>query len=488
MQLITDTQQGPVKGREREGVILFAGIPYASPPIGNLRFAPPTPADQRTKLLEATQFGLASPQLPGDGLTDSHEVNWDEDCLTLNICTPNPDELKRPVMVWIHGGAYRHGTGSIPWYDGTRFAKESNIVTVTINYRLGALGFARIPKAPTSGINGILDQIAALKWVQENIENFGGDPDNVTIAGESAGAFSVATIMAMKESTGLFHKAIAQSGAGHHVIAQEEAQSAGKMFMEALSATSLVEAQRKDIQEVLAAQKYVEDNAHKVMTKGQLPFYPSITSGYIDDHPIALFYKGASSNIPVLTGTNTDETTLWGTNQIPEHKLEKWLKNYVTEPERFISAVKEDRGDISAGEIALAISTDHTFRIPAIQMAEAREKNGGETWMYEFDWKSKAFNGALGACHALEIPFAFGTLGVNGTDVFLGTPDLPHELGDIMHHAWAAFIATGSPRTQRLSNWPTYSPTSRTVMRFSDTTELTHDPWPSARKSWEGVR
>ena len=129
MQLITDTQQGPVKGREREGVILFAGIPYASPPIGNLRFAPPTPADQRTKLLEATQFGLASPQLPGDGLTDSHEVNWDEDCLTLNICTPKPDKLKRPVMVWIHGGAYRHGTGSIPWYDGTRFAKESNIVT-----------------------------------------------------------------------------------------------------------------------------------------------------------------------------------------------------------------------------------------------------------------------------------------------------------------------------------------------------------------------
>ena len=162
MQLITDTQQGPVKGREREGVILFAGIPYASPPIGNLRFAPPTPPHQRTKLLEATQFGPASPQLPGDGLTDSHKVHWDEDCLTLNICTPSADQMKRPVMVWIHGGAYRHGTGSIPWYDGTRFAKESDIVTVTINYRLGALGFARISAAPTSGINGILDQIAAL--------------------------------------------------------------------------------------------------------------------------------------------------------------------------------------------------------------------------------------------------------------------------------------------------------------------------------------
>ena len=224
------------------------------------------------------------------------------------------------------------------------------------------------------------------------------------------------------------------------------------------------------------------------MNKGQLPFYPSITNGYLEDHPITLFSKGNSSSIPVLTGTNTDETTLWGTNQIPESKLEKWLKNYITDPEPFISAVKEDRGDISAGEIALAISTDHTFRIPAIRMAEARASHGGETWMYEFDWKSKAFNGSLGACHALEIPFTFGTLGVNGTDVFLGTSELPHELEDLMHKSWAAFIATGNPTTQRLPKWPTYTPASRTVMRFADDTNLTHDPWPSARKSWEGIR
>ena len=488
MQLIAETEQGPVEGRERGEIALFAGIPYASPPVGNLRFAPPTPPVKRTNVLAAQQFGPASPQLPGDGLTDSHKVHWDEDCLTLNICTPSADQIKRPVMVWIHGGAYRHGTGSIPWYDGTRFAKESDIVTVTINYRLGALGFARIPGAPTSGINGILDQISALEWVRNNIESFGGDPNNITIAGESAGAFSVATIMAMNESTGLFQKAITQSGAGHHVLSQQEAESAGEMFMTALSATSLQDAQHKDIHEVLAAQKYVEENAHEVMDKGQLPFYPSITNGYLEDHPIALFSKGVSSNIPVLSGTNTDETTLWGTNQIPESKLRKWLTNYIEDPEPFINAVKEDRGDISAGEIALAISTDHTFRIPAIRMAEARASHGGETWMYEFDWKSKAFNGALGACHALEIPFTFGTLGVNGTDVFLGTSELPHALEDLMHKSWAAFIATGNPTTQRLPEWPTYSPNSRTVMRFADHTEITHDPWPSARKSWEGIR
>ena len=252
MQLTAQTEQGPVQGRERGEIALFAGIPYASPPVDGLRFAPPTPPVKRTTILDAKQFGPASPQLPGDGLTDSHEVHWDEDCLTLNICTPSADQTKRPVMVWIHGGAYRHGTGSIPWYDGTRFANESDIVTVTINYRLGALGFARIPGAPTSGINGILDQISALEWVRNNIESFGGDPNNITIAGESAGAFSVATIMAMNESTGLFQKAITQSGAGHHVLSQQKAESAGEMFMTALSATSLQDAQHKDIHEVLA--------------------------------------------------------------------------------------------------------------------------------------------------------------------------------------------------------------------------------------------
>ena len=179
------------------------------------------------------------------------------------------------------------------------------------------------------------------------------------------------------------------------------------MFMTALSATSLQDAQHKDIHEVLAAQKYVEKTPMKLWIKGN-SFLPINNKWIPRRPPNCTLQQGVSSNIPVLSGTNTDETTLWGTNQIPESKLRKWLTNYIEDPEPFINAVKEDRGDISAGEIALAISTDHTFRIPAIRMAEARASHGGETWMYEFDWKSKAFNGALGACHALEIPSRLG--------------------------------------------------------------------------------
>ncbi len=488
MNLETSTTNGPVRGRERKGVALFAGIPYAAPPIGDLRFAAPQSPEKWNDPRNATNFGFVAPQLPGEGLTDSHEVSWDEDCLTLNICTPSADQMKRPVMVWIHGGAYRHGTGSIPWYDGTRFAREGDIVVVTINYRLGALGFAKVPDAPTSGINGTLDQIAALSWVKENIANFGGDPEQVTIAGESAGAFSVATIMAMPLGHGLYSRAITQSGAGHHVITEQEAEKAGQMLLNRLGVSSLEQLRETDVNDILAAQQYVEENANEIMTAGQLPFYPSITPEFLSDHPIELFNQGIAAEIPLLTGTNTDETTLWGTNQIPEEKLERWLLNYSNDPEKLITAVRKDRGEVSAGEIALAISTDHTFRIPAIRMAEARAQHGGQSWMYEFDWKSKAFNGMLGSCHALEIPFAFGTLEAKGTEVFLGTTDIPHHVGDVMHGSWAEFIRTGDPSTETLGEWPTYETQRRKVMRFADHSSLVDNPWPAARESWDGIR
>jgi para-nitrobenzyl esterase len=483
------TENGRIRGRERRGISLFAGIPYAAPPVGDLRFAPPQPAQDWDGTLDATKFGPAAPQLPGDGLTNAQPIQWDEDCLTLNVCTPLADDHKRPVMVWIHGGAFQNGTGAIPWYDGTRFSAEGDIVVVTINYRLGALGFARIGEAENSGINGILDQLAALQWVHRNITYFGGDPDQVTIAGESAGAFSVATLMTMAPDGDLFQRAIAQSGAGHHVITTNEATQAAERLKNSLGATTLRELRELSAEEILAAQRKVEEQATEFMLAGQIPFYPSITKGgLLPNRPIDLFEIGVGAKIALLTGTNADETALWGTNNIPEEKLERWFQNYVADTTPMIEAVKKDRPQASPGEIAMALSTDHTFRIPAIRMAESREKHGGKTWMYEFDWKSKAFGGALGACHALEIPFAFGTLDAEGADLFLGTDKTPNALGDIMHHAWTAFIRTGTPTTEAIEDWPLYQSTTRNVLRFADTTGLVKDPWPESRKSWQGIR
>ena len=219
---VARTTFGDVAGRFRNGVELFAGIPYASPPVGDLRFAAPIPPESWEGVRETKRFSPASPQLPGEGLTDRFPVRWDEDCLYLNVVTPASDDKKRPVYVWIHGGAYRRGQGGVPWYDGTSFASRGDVVVVTINYRLGAFGFTELgqhfgEKFASSGLNGLLDQIAALEWVRDNIASFGGDPNAVTVGGESAGAFSVANLLASPSAKGLFHRAIAQSGAAFHI-------------------------------------------------------------------------------------------------------------------------------------------------------------------------------------------------------------------------------------------------------------------------------
>ncbi|MEE1563699.1 MAG: carboxylesterase family protein, partial [Acidimicrobiales bacterium] len=211
---LAQTACGTVRGRHRRGVQLFAGIPYAEPPVGDRRFAPPTPHDSWDGTRDALRFGKAAPQLPGEGLTNRVLLAWDEDCLTLNVVTPAADDARRPVYVWIHGGAYQHGQGATPWYDGTSFAIRGDIVVVTINYRLGALGFCHLSphlgdRFASAGVNGFLDQLAALGWVRDNIAAFGGDPDRVTVGGESAGAFSVCNVLASPHAAGLVHRAIA---------------------------------------------------------------------------------------------------------------------------------------------------------------------------------------------------------------------------------------------------------------------------------------
>ena len=214
MDVIAKTRSGALQGRAKDNVLLFAGIPYAAPPTSARRFRAAEPFEAWSGVRDARKFGPAAPQIAGGGMTDPVPVRWDEDCLTLNVQTPALDDGGRPVFVWIHGGGYRNGQGAVPWYNGARFAANGDIVAVTINYRLGALGFTDLKRFgaefATSGVNGILDQITALEWVRDNIEGFGGDPAKVTIAGESAGGFSVATLLGSPRTDGLFRGVIAQ--------------------------------------------------------------------------------------------------------------------------------------------------------------------------------------------------------------------------------------------------------------------------------------
>ncbi len=484
------TESGEVIGREKQGVYLFAGIPYAAPPLADLRFKPPQPHPAWQKPLEAFKFGPAAPQVATGGLTNSASVRWSEDCLTLNVSTPNCDDGKRAVLFWIHGGGYRTGQGSIPWYNGTRFGQNGDIVVVSINYRLGALGFTDLSRLgdefALSGVAGTLDQISALRWVANNIAAFGGDPNRVTIAGESAGAFSVATLLGCTEAQGLFHQAIAQSGAAHHTLPAQAASQVTDRFLEHLGSKTAADLAQVSTDKILDAQTATINDFEKgAGVTHQLgvavsPFYPAHGNPLLHESPLQAIGKGTGSSVALLTGTNADETTLWGYGHVDEDKLNFIATQYgapeVLQTYRQIHADKDD------SELLIAFTTDHMFRIPAIRLAEARAAHTDKTWMYQFNWASRAFGGRLKATHALEIPFAFDNLDQAGVDIFIGPGETPQHVADVMHRAWCDFINTGEP------GWPSYTLAGRNTQIFDEHSQLEVDPAKAAREAWAGVR
>ena len=330
-QLTVDTLSGPIRGRRKEDVYLFSGIPYAAAPIDDLRFKPPQPHRPWTEVRDALKFGPAAPQTPGGGLTANAPVRWHEDCLTLNVSTPACDQERRAVLVWIHGGHYRTGQGAIPWYNGHSFNLNGDIVVVSINYRLGALGFTDLSHLgadyASSGYNGLLDQIAALRWVQDNISQFGGDPNKVTIAGESAGAFSVSTLLGCEQAQGLFRGAIAQSGAAHHTLEKAAAEKTAERFLNELGVSDVLSLAAIDVQRILDAQAKtcgaLEGGTGEINQLGGhvAPFYPHHGNDLLPRSPIDAIRAGCGSDVAVLLGSNSQETTMWGFGKVDKHKL-----------------------------------------------------------------------------------------------------------------------------------------------------------------------
>jgi para-nitrobenzyl esterase len=488
--IIAETTTGPIEGREREGVLLFAGIPYAAPPVGSLRFRPAQPHEPWREIRSATRFAPAAPQLPTGGLTANTPVRWTEACLTLNVTTAGLDDQRRPVLFWIHGGGYRTGQAAIPWYDGVRFVRVGGIVVVSVNYRLGALGFTDLSRFGSrfacSGANGLLDQITALRWVRDNISRFGGDPDRITIAGESAGAFSVCTLLASPLAEGLFRAAIAQSGAALHTLPAAAGERVTERLLTALGVDRMAELQALPADQILAAQTQVAaDIGDGISALGVAvqPFYPVEGNAVVPVSPQQAIAAGRSREIPVLTGTNRDETTLWGYGQVDATRLQRMTDRYGAAST--LPVYRRLRPTASPAQLLTAFTTDHMFRIPAIRLLEARETasaGAARHWMYWFCWESRAFGGRLGATHALEIPFAFDNLDRAGVDLFLGPGDRPQALAHRMHAVWTRFIHTLDP------GWTPYDTTRRATMQFADTCELLLDPDGEAREAWAALR
>jgi len=495
MDIDVRTQQGVVRGRMVEGVATFKGISYAVPPFGANRFQPPRPVERWDGVREALSYGPTVPKPPYfppfDVLIPEPAIPG-EDCLNLNIWTPDVGRAGLPVMVWIHGGAFSNGSGAVPQYDGSRFARDG-VVCVTINYRLGADGFLYLGDGIAN--LGLLDQVAALAWVQENIAAFGGDSDNVTIFGESAGAFSVSTLLSMPRAWGLFRRVIAQSGAGHHVISPATAQRVGQYLAEKLGVEATSEAiAAVPVDRLLQAQVELSGDAFAnpdpvrwgEVAGNLMPFEPVIDGDILPTRPIDSIVGGAGAGVDVIIGTNTDEEMLFmvpngAINYITEDMLAGTVAAYGLPVSETIATYRAIRPDASAGELLSAIVTDWFFRIPAIRLAEAHAQSTGATYMYEFAWRSPGFDGKLGACHGLEIPFVFDTLDKEGFEVLLGD-NAPQQLADAMHAAWVDFAKVGDP------GWQRFELSRRATMRFDTTQKLVEDPRSAERLLWEGLR
>jgi carboxylesterase 2/para-nitrobenzyl esterase len=498
MNAVVKTRQGEVRGSVADGVSTFKGIPYAAPPFGANRLHPPQPVEPWEGVREALAFGPKPPQTPYPPmvaeLIPPELVAPGEDCLTLNIWSRDLGSAGQPVMVWVPGGLFEyHATGASPWYDGSRFARDG-IVCVTINYRVGAEGFLYLDDGIAN--LGLLDQIAALVWVQENIAAFGGDPGNITVFGESAGALSVGTLLAVPRAEGLFRRAVVQSGGAHHISSSATAERIGRRLAEKLGVAPTREAiaavpRGRMLQAQLELRDELQTNPDPAfwgeVALTTLPWQPVIDGDVIPARPIDRIVAGAGADTDLLVGSNTEEWRLFlvpggAIEQITPEALAATVAARGLPVEAALAAYRSLYPDAGVGDQFAAVMTDWYWRIPAIRLADAHAANArtASTYMFEFAWRSPQFGGLLGASHALEIPFVFGTLG-NGTEPLLGA-DPPQPLADTMHAAWVAFATDGEP------GWPRYDLSRRATMRFDTTSAVVDDPLSAERALWEGVR
>ncbi|HLY81536.1 MAG TPA: carboxylesterase/lipase family protein [Acidimicrobiales bacterium] len=494
---LVETSSGKVVGTQIGPVIQWRGIPYAAPPIGPRRFLPPSPPEPWARTRDATRFGPAAiqPYSPVEAMFRTSATDTSEDCLYLNVFATPPDGARRPVMVWIHGGSFVSGSGSTGWYDGSTFAAAGDVVVVTINYRLGLLGFLHLAEVageryPWSGNCGILDQVAALEWVRDNIEAFGGDPGRVTVFGESAGAMSIGTLLAMPAAAGLSQAAILQSGS---TSAHRSRTQADNVTRSVLTFLGVGPGQLADVPvaKLLEAQLAVSGGAQ---VSGYLAFQPVVDGTSLPTAPSDAIAAGSAAGVRVLAGSNRDEMTLFLAFDSKLADLDRpgllargaALVDEET-AERLVDGYMASRPGASPAELLSAMSTDMLFRVPAIRLAEAQAASGTPVWMYRFDWATPAFGGVLKATHALEIPFMWNIISKPGVELFTGSGPGRQALADRMQAAWLAFARTGDPATPLLPDWPGYEPTRRATMIFDDTCRTEHDPAAAERLLWDGV-
>lgn len=482
---VVDTPSGKIRGRTVDGapgaprVRCFRGIPYAEAPVGARRWRPPQPVAPWTGVLDAFEPPARCPQ-PPSMLAPPAEAE-EEDCLALNVWSPE-GATGLPVMVWVHGGSFVSGSGSIGWYDGARLASRG-VVVVTLNYRLGPFGFLHLEALGgeqwSGAANlGLSDQAAALRWVRDHVEAFGGDPTRVTLFGESAGAMSISHHLALPSSAGLFARAIAQSGAATHCHDAERGEAVARRFVGELGIATTDLALLRDVpadELVRAASAVIR---HERLAALPLPFQPTVDGTTMPVATIDALGAGAAAGVPLLTGTNRDEMHLFrlvaavaeGVDPtLSEERLLRRVSRTLdawgvdAEPVAVVAAYRAHGRGEEASDVWSAVATDVVFRVSMIETLDAHHAGGGTAWAYHYTHPSTAFGGALGAAHAVEIPFVFDNVHQHGAAVMLGELDPGrHRFAAALADTWASFAKGEALRVPGTSDeWPCYEPVAR---------------------------
>ena len=496
---IVSTTAGQLRGAAEGGLHVFRGVAFAKPPVGDLRFRAPRPPEPWTGVRDALAFRPAALQVasPVSQALAMDIDETDEDCLYLNVWTPST-EGRRPVMVWVHGGAFVIGSGSQPLYDGASLAARGAVVVVTLNYRLGLFGFLHGKTLcgealGSSGNEAILDQAAALRWVRDEIPAFGGDPTNITVFGESAGAVSVAALLGLPAARGLFHKAILESGSANLIATAAEASETTARI---LAHFGLAPGEAGKLREIPAADLLEAQTAVTPRTAG-VAYGPVIDGEVLPRSPFDAVAAGETGGVAVLGGTTLDELKLFafmdpGIFQLDEEGLQARIEAVVPGrgPEAIDTyrAAREARGEpVTPFETYEAIMTDNAMRYPVNRLLELQSRHTRQTYSYLFTHPSPSLGGMLGACHAIDLPFVFGTYGLEAMKTFAGEGPAVEALSARVQDAWLAFARTGNPSHEGLPAWPPYESTKRSTMVLGPECRVEDAPREAERAFWDGI-
>ena len=479
---VVDTRAGKLRGEALEGCVAFRGVPYGAPTGGANRFQPPRPRAPWPGVREATQFANISPQpimkvIPEEEDSQAHEAQG-EDCLMLNVWTPQLGAGRRPVMVWFHGGGYAVGGGSATWYRGERLASRHDVVVVTINHRLNAFGFLYLadlnPAFAESANVGMLDCVAALQWVRDNIAQFGGDPQNVTIFGESGGAGKVSCLLGMPSAKGLFHRAIAQSGAALKLARPEQATASSRALLDKLGVAASDTARLQSIS---------ADDIVKALGAGALGYGPVVDGKSMPRDPFSPVAPEVSVDVPMMMGSNLTESTFFPDTPIDplsEDELHAQVKGYCkTDDEtthRLVALYRQEHPTRDNVFLYQLISSEYWMRTEVLTQAQRKVEAGrAPIFVYQFNRLSPARGGRLHCPHGSEIPYAFDNLAAGRA--ITGDSAAAQILADKMSAAWVSFARYGDPNLggADIPYWPPYSQ-ARAVMAFDDECRTQLDP------------